>query len=129
LWDRRQSTKFNGVAYIIQKGAEVLFAPEGRAEVNGIIDYYLKNAGIIREGMDSLNISYSGGINSPYVWLKTPGGLSSWDFFHRLLNDCQVVGTPGSGFGQCGEGYFRLSAFGNQEDVREAIERLSKLKI
>ena len=129
MWLRRQATKFNGVAYIIQKGAEAAFTPEGRKEINAIVDYYLGNARIIREGLDALNISYSGGVNSPYIWFKAPDGLSSWDMFHKLLNDCQVVGTPGSGFGKCGEGYFRLSAFGNTEDVKEAIARLSNLHL
>jgi LL-diaminopimelate aminotransferase len=129
VWLRRQATKFNGVAYVIQKGAEAAFTPEGRKEINAIVDYYLGNARIIREGLDALNISYSGGVNSPYIWFKTPDGLSSWDMFHKLLNDCQVVGTPGSGFGKCGEGYFRLSAFGNTDDVKEAIARLSNLQL
>ncbi|PID56103.1 LL-diaminopimelate aminotransferase [candidate division KSB3 bacterium] len=129
VWLRRQSTKFNGVAYIIQKGAEAAFTPEGRQEINAIVDYYLENARIIREGLDALNISYSGGVNAPYIWLKTPDGLSSWDMFHKLLHECQVVGTPGSGFGKCGEGYFRLSAFGNTDDVQEAISRLSDLEL
>ena len=129
LWDRRQATKFNGVAYIIQKGAEYVFTDEGRNEVNGIINYYLENARIIREGMEALNISYTGGINSPYIWLEAPGGMSSWDFFHKLLAQCQVVGTPGSGFGSCGEGYFRLSAFGDQEQVKEAVKRIKGMKL
>ena len=129
LWLRRQATKFNGVSYIIQKGAEAVFTDAGRQEVNVLIDYYLENARIIREGLDALNIEYAGGVNAPYIWLKTPEGFSSWDFFHKLLNDCQVVGTPGSGFGKCGEGYFRLSAFGNQDDVKEAITRLSNLEL
>ena len=129
VWLRRQATKFNGVAYVIQKGAEAAFTPEGRKEINAIVDYYLDNARIIREGLDALNISYSGGVNSPYIWFKAPDGSSSWDMFHKLLNDCQVVGTPGSGFGKCGEGYFRLSAFGNTDDVKEAIARLSNLHL
>jgi LL-diaminopimelate aminotransferase len=129
LWDRRQATKFNGVAYIIQKGAEYVFTHEGRKEVNTVINYYMENARIIREGMDALNIEYTGGVNSPYIWLEAPGGMSSWDFFHKLLGDCQVVGTPGSGFGRCGEGYFRLSAFGNREDVKKAVERIKKMQL
>jgi LL-diaminopimelate aminotransferase len=129
LWDRRQATKFNGVAYIIQKGAEVVFTESGRAEVNTLIDYYLENAGIIREGLQSLNITFSGGVNSPYIWFKTPDNLSSWEMFHKLLNECQIVGTPGSGFGKCGEGYFRLTAFGNRKDIKEAIARLSNLQL
>jgi len=129
LWDRRQATKFNGVAYIIQKGAEVVFTEAGRREVNAHIEYYLENARIIREGLESLDITFSGGMNSPYIWFKTPDNLSSWDMFHKLLNECQVVGTPGSGFGKCGEGYFRLTAFGNREEVKEAIARFSNLQL
>lgn len=128
LWLRRQTTKFNGTAYLIQKGAEVVFTPEGKSEVNAIIDYYLENAKIIKDGITKLGIASTGGINSPYVWLKTPAGFSSWDFFHKLLNEVQIVGTPGAGFGLCGEGYFRLSAFGERSNVEEAIERLVKLK-
>ena len=128
LWLRRQTTKFNGTAYLIQKGAEVVFTPEGKAEVDATINYYLENARIIKEGITKLGISSTGGINSPYVWLKTPANLSSWDFFHKLLNEVQVVGTPGAGFGLCGEGYFRLSAFGEKSNVEEAIDRLVKLK-
>ena len=128
LWLRRQTTKFNGTAYLIQKGAEVVFTPEGKAEVDATINYYLENARVIKEGITKLGISSTGGINSPYVWLKTPANLSSWDFFHKLLNEVQVVGTPGAGFGLCGEGYFRLSAFGEKSNVEEAIDRLVKLK-
>lgn len=128
LWLRRQTTKFNGTAYLIQKGAEVVFTPEGKNEINAIVDYYLENAKIIKEGVTKLGISSTGGINSPYIWLKTPANLSSWDFFHKLLNEVQIVGTPGAGFGLCGEGYFRLSAFGERSNVEEAIERLVKLK-
>ncbi len=128
LWRRRQSTKFNGVSYIIQKGAEAVFSDAGRREINTLIDYYLENARIIREGLDALNISYSGGVNSPYIWLQTPEGYSSWDLFHKLLNDCQVIGTPGAGFGKCGEGYFRLSAFGDRSHVKEAMTRLSNVQ-
>jgi LL-diaminopimelate aminotransferase len=129
LWLRRQSTKFNGVSYIIQKGAEAVFTDAGRKEVTTLIEYYLENARIIREGLDALNITYSGGVNSPYIWFKTPNRLSSWEMFHKLLHECQVVGTPGSGFGKCGEGYFRLSAFGNQQEIQEAIARLSNLQL
>jgi len=128
LWNRRQCTKFNGVAYLIQQGAFAAFTPEGRAEINELIAYYLENARIIREGIEKLGLTYSGGVNSPYIWFKTPGGLSSWEFFDKFLNECQVVGTPGAGFGLCGEGYFRLSAFGSRENVEEAIARLSALK-
>ena len=128
LWLRRQSTKFNGVSYIIQKGAEAVFTEAGRREIAEIIQYYMGNAAVIRKGLDALNLAYSGGVNAPYIWLKTPNNLSSWDFFHKLLDECQVVGTPGVGFGKCGEGYFRLTAFGKREDVEEAIARLSRLR-
>ncbi len=129
LWDRRQATKFNGVAYIIQRGAEAVFTEAGRAEVNTLIDYYLENARIIREGLQSLNIKFSGGVNSPYIWFKTPNNFSSWEMFHKLLNECQVVGTPGIGFGKCGEGYMRLTAFGDRKDIQEAVARFSNLQL
>ncbi|MCG8572693.1 MAG: LL-diaminopimelate aminotransferase [Spirochaetes bacterium] len=129
IWLRRQSTKFNGVPYIIQKGAAAVFTDKGRSEINQQIQYYLDNAKIIQEGFRSLDIEFTGGDNSPYIWLKTPNSISSWDFFDLLINQCQVVGTPGAGFGRCGEGYFRLSAFGNKNNIREAMERIKKLKI
>lgn len=128
LWNRRQNTKFNGVAYIIQRGAEAVFT-NSREEVNKVIDYYLENARIIREGLEKLNIKYSGGVNSPYIWLNTPNNMKSWDFFDLLLNKVQIVGTPGVGFGKCGEGYFRLTAFGKREDIEEAIKRISNLSL
>ena len=129
LWLRRQATKSNGVSYIIQKGAEAAFTQAGRQEINEVIAHYLGNANIICEGLDALGISYSGGVNSPYIWFKTPEGVSSWDMFHKLLNECQVVGTPGAGFGRCGEGYFRLTGFGSRDNVKEAITRLSQLQL
>jgi LL-diaminopimelate aminotransferase len=129
LWLRRQSTKFNGVSYIIQKGAEAAFTEAGRQEINDVIAYYLGNANIICEGLRALGISYSGGVNSPYIWFKTPDGLSSWEMFHKLLNECQVAGTPGSGFGKCGEGYFRLTGFGSRDNIKEAIARFSQLQL
>ncbi len=129
LWLRRQSTKFNGVAYLIQKGAAAVFTEAGRQELNQYITYYLNNARMIREGLTALGIRCSGGANSPYIWLQTPGGLSSWDLFHKLLNECQVVGTPGVGFGKCGEGYMRLTAFGAQADITEAMARLATLTL
>ncbi|OHD55089.1 MAG: LL-diaminopimelate aminotransferase [Spirochaetes bacterium GWF1_51_8] len=129
LWNRRQATKFNGVAYLIQKGAYEVFTEKGRAECNKIISYYMENAKIIGDGLKSIGIDFIGGTNSPYIWLKTPGGLSSWDFFDKLINEIQVVGTPGAGFGKCGEGYFRLTSFGKREDVISAVERIKTLKI
>lgn len=129
LWLRRQSTKFNGVAYIIQKGAAKVFTAQGKKEAAAQVDYYLGNAKVIGEGISSLGLKYCGGVNSPYIWMQVPKGMKSWDFFDFLLAECQVVGTPGSGFGSCGEGYFRLSSFGKREDVQEAVERIKKIKI
>jgi LL-diaminopimelate aminotransferase len=125
LWNRRQSTKFNGVSYIIQRGAEAVYAEAGQAQIKTLIDFYLENASIIREQLTAARISVYGGINAPYVWVKTPDGLSSWDFFDQLLSTCNVVGTPGSGFGAAGEGYFRISAFNSRENVNEAMKRIT----
>jgi LL-diaminopimelate aminotransferase len=124
LWNRRQSTKFNGVSYPVQKAAAAVYSDEGWPQVKEIIDYYMENARIIREGLAAAWLTVYGGVNAPYIWLKTPGGLASWAFFDKLLNECNVVGTPGSGFGPSGEGYFRLSAFGNRDNVIEAVERI-----
>ena len=110
-------------------GAEAAFTEAGRTQIDDVIAHYLGNAKVIREGLDKLGINYSGGVNSPYVWFKTPEGLGSWDMFHKLLNECQVVGTPGAGFGKCGEGYFRLTGFGSRENVQEAITRFSQLQL
>jgi len=128
LWLRRQSTKFNGVAYIIQKGAAAVFTEKGQEEVKKLISYYLENAKIIREGIESLGLKYTGGINSPYIWFKVPDGFTSWQFFDYLLEKFQIVSTPGVGFGKSGEGYIRLSAFGKREDIIEAVERLKNFK-
>lgn len=124
LWNRRQSTKFNGVSYPVQKAAAAVYSEEGWAETQEIIDYYMENARIIREGLSAAGISCFGGVNSPYIWLKAPQAMSSWDFFDKLLNECHVVGTPGSGFGPSGEGYFRLSAFGERGKVETAVQRI-----
>jgi LL-diaminopimelate aminotransferase len=124
LWNRRQSTKFNGVSYPVQKAAAAVYTDEGWKQTREIIEYYMENAGIIRCGLASAGLTVYGGVNAPYIWLKTPQGITSWDFFDKLLRECRVVGTPGSGFGPSGEGYFRLSAFGNQENVIEAVERI-----
>ncbi|AIE72885.1 MULTISPECIES: LL-diaminopimelate aminotransferase [unclassified Synechocystis] len=130
LWNRRQSTKFNGVSYIIQRGAEAVYSPEGQAQVKELISFYLENARIIREKLAAAGLQVYGGINAPYVWVKTPHGLSSWDFFDKLLHTVNVVGTPGSGFGAAGEGYFRISAFNSRANVEEAMERItSTLKL
>lgn len=126
LWMRRQTTKFNGVSYPIQRGAEAVYSPEGKKEVRELVQYYLMNAQIIREGLGSLGWKVFGGVDAPYVWLKTPKNLGSWEFFDKLLKETHVVGTPGAGFGPSGEGYFRLSAFGFRENVEEAIERIKK---
>lgn len=124
LWNRRQTTKFNGVPYIIQKGAEAVYTPEGQAEIKKVVNYYMDNARIIKEGLESIGIQTFGGVNAPYIWLKTPNGLDSWSFFDKLLHETHIVGTPGTGFGPSGEGYFRLTAFGNKEATIEAIERI-----
>lgn len=126
LWFRRQATKFNGVPYIVQRGAAAVFSKRGMKEIKENIAYYQQNARIIADGMDSLGISYTGGKNSPYVWLKCPRGMKSWEFFDFLLNCAQVVGTPGAGFGRNGEGYFRLTAFGSREVTKEAVGRIKK---
>ena len=124
LWNRRQCTKFNGVSYPVQKAAAAVYSVEGWAQVKEVIDYYMENARIIREGLSAAGIQCYGGVNAPYIWLKTPEGMTSWDFFDKLLNECFVVGTPGSGFGPSGEGYFRLSAFGDRENVETAVQRI-----
>ncbi|WP_026841294.1 LL-diaminopimelate aminotransferase [Citrifermentans bremense] len=126
LWLRRQTTKFNGASYPVQKAAAAVYTEQGWKETQANIDYYMENARIIREGLSAAGVTVYGGVNAPYIWLKTPAGLTSWDFFDKLLNDCHVVGTPGSGFGPSGEGYFRLSAFGNRDNVVEAVERIKK---
>ena len=127
LWDRRQTTKFNGVSYPVQRAAEAIYTEEGQKEIQENIDYYLKNAKLIRESLTDLGLTVSGGINSPYIWVKTPNNMPSWEFFDLLLNEANIVGTPGSGFGPSGEGYFRLTAFNTYENTKEAMERISKL--
>jgi len=124
LWARRQSTKFNGASYPIQVGAAAVYTKEGQVEIRAQNEYYMENARIILDALDDLGIRVFGGVNAPYVWLKTPDGMGSWEFFDRLLEKAHVVGTPGAGFGACGEGYFRLSAFAKREDVEEAVERI-----
>jgi LL-diaminopimelate aminotransferase len=128
MWNRRHTTKFNGVSYVTQKGALACYTEAGKAQIREIIDFYLGNAKIIREGLQALGIECWGGANSPYVWLKTPGGMPSWDFFDALL-DAGVAGTPGAGFGSAGEGYFRLTAFNTRENTEKAMERFAKLKL
>ena len=126
LWNRRQSTKFNGASYPVQKAAAAVYSDEGWAQVKEIIDFYMENAQIILEGLTAAGIQCFGGVNAPYIWLKTPEGMSSWGFFDKLLNECFVVGTPGSGFGPSGEGYFRLSAFGERENIETAVQRIKE---
>ena len=126
LWNRRQSTKFNGVSYIIQRGAEAVYSEEGQAQIKALVSFYMENAKIIREQLTAAGLAVYGGVNAPYVWVKTPNSLSSWDFFDKLLNTVNVVGTPGSGFGAAGEGYFRISAFNSRENVEEAMKRITE---
>ncbi len=128
LWSRRQTTKFNGVSYPIQRAAEAVFSPAGRKAVEENIAYTMENARIIRAGLQASGFTVYGGVNAPYIWLKTPKGIGSWEFFDRLLREAHVAGTPGAGFGGCGEGYFRLSAFGLRENVAEAVERIKTVK-
>lgn len=127
LWARRQGTKFNGAPYIIQKAGEAVYSEEGKKQTKEQVAYYMNNAKIIREGLCSAGYTISGGINAPYIWLKTPDKMTSWEFFDYLLDSANVVGTPGSGFGPSGEGYFRLTAFGSYENTLEAIDRIKKL--
>ena len=127
LWNRRHTTKFNGVSYPIQKAAAACYSEAGKKEVRDNISYYMENAKLIREGISKNGYEVYGGVNAPYIWLKTPKNMTSWDFFDSLLNKVQVVGTPGSGFGPSGEGYFRLSAFGKREDVIEAVSKIGSL--
>lgn len=127
LWLRRQTTKFNGVAYVVQRAAEAAFTKEGRLECARQIDYYRRNAEAITKTLDELSIWYTGGKNSPYIWLKCPNNMKSWDFFDLLLTKANVVGTPGAGFGSGGEGFFRLTAFGSYENTKEAMERIKNV--
>ena len=127
MWNRRQCTKFNGAPYVVQRGAAAVYTPEGRAQVRETIGYYLNNARVIREGLAGAGLTVCGGENSPYVWARTPDGLGSWAFFDRLLQQANVVTTPGAGFGPSGEGYIRLTAFGGAEDTVEAVERIKAI--
>lgn len=127
MWLRRQTTKFNGVPYIVQRGAEAVFSEVGQKEIQGNLNYYKENAKIISDVLKKHNIWHIGGQHSPYIWLKCPNNMKSWEFFDYLLENIQVVGTPGSGFGRNGEGYFRLTSFGSRENTKEAVERMDKL--
>jgi LL-diaminopimelate aminotransferase len=126
LWHRRQSTKFNGVPYIVQRAAAAVYSEEGSRQVRTQVDGYMENARIIREGLEAIGLTVYGGRNAPYLWVKTPRGLDSWGFFDRLLQGAHVVGTPGAGFGPSGEGYLRLTAFGSRDQTEEAVERIRK---
>ena len=127
LWNRRTCTKFNGSSYIVQRAAEATYSEEGKKQINENINYYLENAKIIKQGLEQAGFNCYGGVNSPYIWLKVPETMTSWEFFDELLQKANVVGTPGSGFGKYGEGYFRLTAFGTRENTIEAIERIKKI--
>ena len=127
MWNRRQTTKFNGASYIIQRGAAAIYTPEGACEIEETLNYYRQNARIIKEGLEAAGFTTYGGVNSPYVWCKTPDGMGSWDFFNVLLEQANVITTPGAGFGPSGEGYVRLTAFGSTESTKEAMERIQKL--
>ncbi len=128
LWNRRHCTKFNGVSYVTQRAAEAIYTEEGKRQVKENINYYKENAKIIKQGLEEAGYTVYGGTNSPYVWLKLPDGMKSWDFFDKLLSEANVVGTPGVGFGPSGEGYFRLTGFGTKENTKEAIERIKNMK-
>lgn len=127
IWYRRQSAKFGGVSYITQRAAEAVYSQEGQKQIKENIKYYLENADYIKQELEKLGFKIYGAKNSPYIWLKVPNGEKSWDFFDRLLNEAAIIGTPGIGFGKCGEGYFRLTAFGSKEDSFEAIQRIKKM--
>jgi LL-diaminopimelate aminotransferase len=127
LWNRRTATKFNGTSYITQRGAEAIYSPEGKEQVKATITYYMTNASIMRDSLIKCGFEVFGGENAPYIWLKTPNGLTSWQFFDKLLREAKIVGTPGVGFGPSGEGYFRLTAFGDRDETIEAMDRLRKL--
>ena len=124
LWNRRHTTKFNGTAYIVQRGAAAIYTEEGQKQIRETISYYMENARIIREGLQAVGLTAYGGVNAPYIWLKTPDNMPSWDFFDKLLTEINVVGTPGAGFGPCGEGYFRLTSFGDRENTLRAVDRI-----
>ncbi len=127
LWSRRQSTKFNGVSYIVQRGAEAVYSNEGKKQISNLVDFYMLNAEIIRSSLSDAGFEVFGAVNAPYAWIKTPDNMDSWEFFDFLLNKANVVGTPGSGFGSSGEGYFRLSAFNSRQNVQLAMERIAKI--
>ena len=127
LWARRHGTKYNGAPYIVQRAGEAVYSEQGRAQIRQQIDWYMDNARIILDGLSSAGYEASGGVNAPYIWMKTPGDMTSWEFFDHLLEHAQIVGTPGIGFGPHGEHFFRLTSFGDREDTIEAMERIRRL--
>ncbi|MBQ1916619.1 MAG: aminotransferase class I/II-fold pyridoxal phosphate-dependent enzyme, partial [Lachnospiraceae bacterium] len=127
MWARRHGTKFNGAPYIVQRAGEAIYSEEGQKEVNELVGYYMENARMIREGLTAAGFTCYGGVDAPYIWMKTPDKMTSWEFFDYLLDNANVVGTPGSGFGPSGEGYFRLTAFGTHENTKAALERFKNL--
>lgn len=129
LWNRRHTTKFNGVSYVTQRGAAAIYSSEGKEQIASLVQYYMTNAAIIREGLASIGLEVFGGVNAPYIWLKTPKGMDSWSFFDKLLAEANIVGTPGVGFGQSGQGYFRLTAFGSRENTEKAVDRIRQLSL
>jgi LL-diaminopimelate aminotransferase len=128
LWSRRMTTKFNGVSYVVQRAAEALYTPEGKAQVRTLVEHYLGNARVLRDGAKKAGLKVFGGVNAPYIWVRTPKGITSWQTFDKILNDANVVITPGSGFGSKGEGYFRISAFNSRTNAEEVAQRLQELK-
>ena len=129
LWARRHGTKYNGAPYIVQRAGEAVYSEEGKAQLKEQVAYYMNNASYIYKGLKEVGFTVSGGVNAPYIWLKTPDGMTSWEFFDYLLENANVVGTPGSGFGPSGEGYFRLTAFGSYENTVEAVDRIKAMKL
>ena len=127
MWNRRQTTKFNGASYVIQRGAAAVYSEEGTRQIEETLDYYRANAKVIKEGLESAGFTVFGAVNSPYIWCQTPGGMGSWEFFDKLLTEANIITTPGAGFGPSGEGYIRLTAFGDAEATKEAMERIKKL--
>ena len=127
MWARRHGTKFNGAPYIVQRAGEAVYSEQGRQEVKNLVAYYMKNSKMIKQSLQDEGYEVYGGVNAPYIWLKTPNSMTSWEFFDHLLENASVVGTPGSGFGPSGEGYFRLTAFGTHENTQKALERIRKM--
>jgi len=129
IWNRRHTTKFNGVSYPVQAAAAAIYSDQGKKQVRQLTDYYMENARIIRGSLEEFGYTVYGGENAPYIWLQTPNGMGSWEFFDKLLKEANVVGTPGAGFGPAGEGFLRLNAFGDRKNIETAMERIKKLSI